>query len=374
MPNYYFDNAATSFPKPRSVAQFMTRYLNDLGGTYGRSAYPRVMESSQTVESVRELLARLMGTNLSDNIIFTANATHALNTVLWGLPLENKHVLISPMEHNAVTRPLFELLHRKHITFDILPHLTDGLVDADKVKSSLLPNTALVVINHQSNINGVMQPIREIKKAVGEIPVLIDGSQSLGHAIVTLDEWEIDYFAFTGHKGLLGPTGTGGLFIRNPDTVSPLLYGGTGSRSEDFAMPDFLPDKFEAGTPNLVGIYGLLGALTEQPVPAHTPQDFFDLIEEVRKLQHLECYCAQDMHAQGPLFSINHKEHDCAKVAQTLFATHGIETRSGLHCAPLGHKTLGTSPSGTVRLAPSVYHTREDLDYLLNALATINII
>ena len=374
MINTYFDNAATSFPKPQAVTAYMSRYLNELGGTYGRSAYPRVIEASGTVETVRELLARILGTNHPEKIVFMPNATSAINTVLFGMNLKDCHILISPLEHNAVMRPLTELSKRHAITYELLPHGPDGTIDVDKIHQYLRPTTRLVIVNHQSNVNGLMQPVRDIKNRIGEIPILVDLAQSLGHAILDVDTWKIDFAAFTGHKGLLGPTGTGGLFINNPELVTPLIYGGTGSKSESYEMPSLLPDKYEAGTPNLTGIYGLFGALKERPEPRHEPGDLLDLLQEAAQIPHLRIYRAYDSKAQGPLFSISHDEHDCGRIAEVLFSTHGIETRSGLHCAPRAHQTLGTFPSGTVRFSPSPYHSRKDFEYLLDALRAVSII
>lgn len=372
MKNRYFDNAATSFPKPEAVAKNITHYINELGGTYGRSAYPRVLESSGSVESVRELLARILGVKTPENIVFTGNATEAINTLLFGFDLHDCRVLISPLEHNAVMRPLLFLSRNKNVRYEILPHESDGLVDVSKIGNSLKSDTRLVIINHQSNVNGLMQPVRDIKKAIGEIPIFLDLAQSLGHAVLSLEEWNIDFAAFTGHKGLLGPTGTGGLYMKNSSMVKPLIYGGTGSRSESFEMPDFAPDKFEAGTPNTAGIFGLLGALKEYPVPSHDAIDIIRLIEEIKKISELRILCSNNPHSQGPLFSISHVNYSCSRVADLLFSKYGIETRSGLHCAPLAHQTLGTYPAGTVRLSLSPYHNREDLEYLLEALSSLN--
>lgn len=372
MANRYFDNAATSFPKPTAVATYISRYLIELGGTYGRSAYPRVLETSGSVELVRELIARLLGVKEPEKIAFTGNATEAINTILFGLNLHDCNILVSPLEHNAVMRPLQKLCATRNINYNVLPHHSDGLVDVDKIQSILHQDTRLVIVNHQSNVNGLMQPIREIKRAVGEIPVLIDLAQSLGHTIISLEDWHIDFAAFTGHKGLLGPTGTGGFYASKPELINPLIYGGTGSRSESFEMPLIAPDKFEAGTPNIAGLYGLLGALKEYPSPQHQITDVVQLINDVKRIAHLRVFAADNPNAQGPVFSISHKEADCSKLADILFSTYGIETRSGLHCAPLAHQSLGSFPMGTVRFSLSPYHTKGDLNYLLEALQTLS--
>lgn len=371
MINKYFDNAATSFPKPASVAEYISKYLTESGGTYGRSAYLRVLESSETVEKVREKLAEKTGTAKPENITFTPNATAAINTVLFGLNLHDCHVLISPLEHNAVMRPLFEICQRFNVSFDILPHGPDGLVEVKKIKDAIKPSTRLVIINHHSNVNGLIQPLSEIKREAGEIPVLADLAQSLGHTDIFLDSWNIDFAAFTGHKGLLGPTGTGGLYCKDPGKISPLIYGGTGSRSESFEMPSFTPDKFEAGTPNIAGIYGLLGSLENYPEPAHSNKDILELMDQISRIEKVKVFRSRDVKLQGTLFSITHEQHSCSRIAAELYSEYGIEVRSGLHCAPLAHKTLGTFPSGTVRFAPSPTHTIEDFRYLYEAVRDV---
>lgn len=222
-----------------------------------------------------------------------------------------------------------------------------------------------------SNINGVIQPVSELKKMFNDSLVLVDGAQSLGHVPVSLDEWGVDFFAFTGHKSLLGPTGTGGLYIADPESLPALIHGGTGSNSESSMMPAFLPDKFEAGTPNITGIFGLNGALTHKPAPMHSHNDFMTLIDSIKALPGYTVYCADNEKSQGELFSITHETLDCSELGYALYEQFGIETRVGLHCSPLAHKRLGTFPGGTVRIAPSIYHTADDFAQLIKALKTI---
>jgi len=290
------------------------------------------------------------------------------------MDLKNRHVLISPLEHNAVHRPLCMIQNDQNVRLDVLPHFRDGRVDLQGLKEMIRDTTSLVIINHQSNVNGVIQPVREIKRAIGPIPILVDAAQSLGHTVLQADDWDMDYIAFTGHKGLLGPTGIGGLFIRDPEGLRPLIAGGTGSRSETCEMPAFMPDKFEAGTHNIAGIFGLLGALRARPEPAHTRAHLKSCLTEIRKLSRLDLFAAEDFSHQGPVFSLTHERHDCAAIGRALFDRFRIETRVGLHCSPRAHKTLNTFPQGTVRIAPSLYHTKADLDYLLNALSEINVL
>jgi cysteine desulfurase family protein len=366
--NTYFDNAATSFPKPAAVAAETGRYLNRIGGSYGRSASPRALAVARTVEECREALARFIGVARPENIAFTAHATLAINAILNGLVIPGAHVCVSPMEHNAVMRCLTHLAATRGAEYTVLPHTADGTVLVDKIESCLRPATALVIVNHMSNVNGTIQPIREIKQRIGATLLLIDAAQSLAACPILADAWNIDLIAFTGHKSLLGPTGTGGLYSREPDLIPAFIRGGTGSNSERIEMPAFLPDRLEAGTHNIAGIFGLLGALRNRPAPGHSHDALLELIAAIRNLPHITLYGADESRSQGPLFSINHRQLDCAAFGRLLLDRFGIETRVGLHCAPLAHQTLGTFPAGTVRIAPSIYHTNTDLHFLLDAL------
>ncbi|MEA3503770.1 MAG: aminotransferase class V-fold PLP-dependent enzyme [Bacteroidota bacterium] len=365
---YYFDNSATSYPKPPQVAKYISRYINSEGGTYGRSAYGKVLDVSRTVETCRDKLAVLMGTDDSDNICFTHNATHALNTIIKGFSLKGKHVLTSPLEHNSVARPLQYLKDNGTIDFSILPAHADGTIIINKIKDCIKPNTALVIICHESNVNGVIQPIKAIKKAIGKLPLLLDATQSFGHTPVKVDEWNIDFMAFTGHKGLLGPTGTGGFYVKNPEPLSSLLHGGTGSLSDSLEMPQFMPDKFEAGTPNIVGIYGLLGAIENRPASHHSKEDICNIINKLKLIDGLTIYAADNSNAQGELFSITHIKKSSSEMATELYSEFGIECRSGFHCAPLAHSALKTGSNGTLRFSFSPYHTPKDFDYLYKAI------
>jgi cysteine desulfurase family protein len=366
--NLYFDNAATSYPKPPAVAAAVTRYLNEVGGPYGRSAYSRAFEVTRTVERTRDRLAELMGTRNADHVVFTPNATIALNQVIQSVLSRGGRVLISPLEHNAVTRPLKEFACRYGATFDLLPHFADGRIDPDRIAGSLTPDTVLAVVNHQSNVSGLIQPIREIRERLGDVPLMVDASQSFGSVPLSVDDWNIDFLAFTGHKALLGPTGTGGLYMRKPASLEPLIYGGTGSASDSFDMPDVVPDRFEAGTQNIAGIYGLLAALEGKPESLHSLGEFHRLIEELKRIPSLRVLCADRFEDQGDVVAFFQPGHDPATLGRSLFDRFGIETRIGLHCAPLAHRTLGTFPTGAVRIGVSPYHTAADFDYLVESV------
>ncbi len=366
--NLYFDNCATSFPKPSAVAEAMSKHLNETGGTYGRSAYPRILQSTRLVEECRDRLAGLMGAADAGKIIFTANATTALNLMIQGICKKGGHVLTSAMEHNAIARPLEHLRRLGLIEWEQLESEPDGRIRIEKIASKLRSNTILVAVCHISNVNGIAQSPGEIKRVIGAVPLLVDASQSLGQYPVEVDHWGIDFLAFTGHKSLLGPTGTGGAFIRHPEMVEPLLFGGTGSGSVSLSMPSFTPDRFEAGTPNITGIHGLNAALKYRPVSQHSWDDFAALLKEIQQDQHYMVRCATDFANQGKLFSVLHKTLSGSDLALRFYENWGIECRAGLHCAPLAHRHLGSFPSGDCRFSLSPYHTPEELNYLAKAI------
>lgn len=369
--NLYFDNASTSFPKPPEVAEAIAHYLQEIGGTYGRAAYPRIVAATGMAERCRDAVAVLMGVGDAAKIAFTAGATTGLNTVLRGIGLERgARVLVSPLEHNAVMRPLAA----RGVEVGELPAFADGRVDAERLGEMETEGAALVVINHQSNVNGVIQPLAEICAwALGQgLKVLADCAQSLPYSTLAAEAWGLDYAVFTGHKGLLGPTGVGGFYAREPLSAEPLVYGGTGSRSESFEMPEAWPDRFEAGTPNLTGIAGLLGALENRPVPNHSREDFMGLLRAVRALPGFKIYGALSADYQGELFSVAHERLGAAQLADVLWSSYGIEVRAGLHCAPAAHRFLGSFPQGTVRFAAGPYHTPQDFEALLRALTEIS--
>ncbi len=364
----YFDNAATSFPKPPSVARAMARYLNEVGGPYGRSAYSRALDVSRTVEQTRDVLAERMGARQAGNLVFAPNATHAINLVLRNFLSRPGRVLISPLEHNAVTRPLAALAPRCGACFEVFPHFSDGRIDPARIEEVLTDDTILAVINHQSNINGVIQPLAEIKQHLGAVPLLVDASQTFGSVPLSVDVWNLDFLAFTGHKALLGPPGIGGLFLRDTANLEPLIYGGTGSASESFEMPSFAPDRFEAGTPNIAGIYGLLAALQEPAECRHSRTEYQQFLDELKDIPSLQVLCAEHFDDQGDVFSLLQPGRDSATLGHKLFEQFDIETRVGLHCAPLAHQTLGTFPGGALRVGVSRYHSAADFLYFVKAL------
>lgn len=369
--NLYFDNASTSFPKPPEVVEYIKKYL-DKGGTYGRAANNRNLEVSRIVEETRSLLSEIIGANEFSNIIFSSNSTNALNIAIQGFSYKNGKVLISPLEHNAVGRPLEFLKNNGVADYEVIPHFSDGLINLQELNNIDFKSIDLVIINHVSNVNGLIQPLKEIKGIIGETPLLVDASQSLGKVDFLADQWGVDMVAFTGHKGLYGPTGIGGLFIRNPKMIKPLVYGGTGSYSDKLEMPDFCPDRFEAETQNILGIFGLLGALKNRPAILYKNETYQVLLKKLNKLNNIKLLISNEAINQSDVFSLVPKNISVSEFAELIYNNYQIEVRSGLHCSAIAHKSIGTFPDGSIRFSLSNYHTDNDLLNLYNCIAEID--
>ena len=365
----YLDNAATSWPKPPEVAAATERALRE-GGTYGRAATPRSWRATAEVEGCRDLLAAEIGVGTPERVAFALNATQALNAVLFGLELRDCEILVSPLEHNSVSRPVERLVRAFGCAARVMPADADGRVRCDELRRAVTPRTKLAVVCHMSNVNGLLQPLREIKEALGDVPLLADASQSAGHAEIKADEWNLDGLAFSGHKGLLGPTGTGAFFWRRPEELVPPLFGGTGSRSESVEMPEALPDRWQGGTPNVVGIAGLKAALEHRPKPLLSRGDWTAFLDELERRPRVRRLLrAANPAEQGPVASILPEGESVSALAMRLLEERGIETRPGLHCAPAAHRFLGSFPDGAVRVSAGPWTTARELETLLGALS-----
>jgi cysteine desulfurase family protein len=397
----YLDNAATSFPKPPQVTEAMAHYMREVGANPGRSGHRLSLEASRIVERARERLATLFHIADPTRIAFTMNVTESLNMVMYGFLNPGDHVITSSMEHNSVMRPLKHLEETSFITLTIAPCDRKGFLDIDKLPRLILKNTALMVLNHASNVSGTIQDVRAVKNAIGEVPLMLDAAQTAGCYPIDVEADGIDFLAFTGHKALLGPQGTGGLYIKEGLNIRPLKRGGTGSVSESMQQPEFLPDALESGTRNNVGIAGL-GAAVD-----------FILAEGVSKIrEHEEALTAALLKAlyhvpgitiYGPLraedqtatlsvtfdriLPIESEQTlgGCGSInlawmeegipppeaADILNSRYDIFVRVGLHCAPLAHQTLGTFPEGTVRISMGYFNTLQDIDDAANAIRNI---
>ncbi len=365
----YMDNAATSWPKPDCVTEAVTGAIRNYGGNPGRGGHRLALAAGELLYETRDRAAAFFGCDDAFRVSFTQNITMAVNLVLRGFLDPGDHVLVSPMEHNAVMRPLTAL----GISYDVIPGGMDGKIDPADILPLIRSNTKLVIVCHESNVNGVVQPIREIGETAANngLYLLADCAQSAGHLPLDIEKDHIDFLCFTGHKGLLGPMGTGGVLfgIRvDIEKVRPLVYGGTGSLSDSFAQPGFLPDRFESGTQNVCGLAGLNAGIRwieEQGIDALSAR----VMELMRALKDgLAGIPGVTLYSgEGHALSLTIDGVDNGTAAVALEEKHGIMTRIGLHCAPLAHKTLGTFPDGTIRFALSPFSTEEEVSACIQA-------
>ena len=373
----YLDNAATSFPKPPEVLAAMTHYATAIGASPGRSGHRLAADAGRLIFQAREQAARLFHLSDSSRIIFTKNVTEALNLAIFGLVQPGDRVLTTAMEHNSVIRPLRYLEQEGRITLDIIPTTPTGKPDLEYLKHQLQKHSfQLAVLNHGSNVTGNIFPLAEIiplLKTEG-ITVIVDGAQTAGAIPIDLKALDSDIFCFTGHKSLFGPQGTGGFFLREGLTPLPLTRGGTGSRSEAEYQPEFLPDYYESGTPNTIGLAGLAAALMF--INQTTVEEIHRREQELtRKLwQGLTTITGLRLYGPGadqdhlPIISFTLDQLTPAEIAFNLDREDEIMVRVGLHCAPLAHKTISTFPQGTVRLAPGYFNTDREMETVIEAI------
>lgn len=378
----YLDHAATSWPKPPAVIRAMASFLERAGGNPGRSGHRLSIDAGRIVYETRELLARLFGAPDPLRVILAPNVTYALNIAMLGLldPASDR-VVTTGIEHNSVMRPL-RALEARGLRLDVVPCDAEGQLDLDAMAHALRQDTRLVVASHASNVTGTLLPLQEIATLAHEAGalLLVDAAQTAGVLPLDAQALGVDLLAFTGHKGLLGPPGTGGLVIAPhlpPDLIRPVLMGGTGSRSEEERQPEMLPDRLECGTGNGPGIAGL-GAgvryLLEQGVEAvraHEHALAQRLINGLREIAGVTVYGPLDASLRTATISLRIQGHLVSEVGWRLDEEHDILCRVGLHCAPAAHRTLGTFPEGTVRLAAGYSNTTADIDAAVAAVAEI---
>ncbi len=376
----YFDNAATSWPKPDGVPEAMARFLRECGANPGRSGHARSIQAGRIVYEARERIARLFGLADPLAVAFTKNATEALNVALQGLLAPGDHVITSVMEHNSVLRPLRHLEERGvSVTRLACP---GGALDAAALARAITPGTRLLVLGHASNVTGALAPIADVGELARARGVLfcVDAAQTAGCHPIDMEAMHIDLVAFTGHKALFGPQGTGGLCIgeRARGKLRPLLFGGTGSASDSDAQPDFLPDAFEAGTLNAVGIAGLAAGLAfveERTVAAIRQHELAltgRLIAGLRGIPAVRVLGAGEAASRTAVVSFNVDGWSCSEVATALEERAGICCRAGLHCAPLAHRQLGTFPDGAVRFGLGAFNTASEIDAALDELRVLS--
>ncbi len=381
-PPIYFDNAATSFPKPESVISEQNNYLLNIGANPGRSGHSLSVKAGEIVFKARKQLALMFGVKNPMRVVFGFNATDALNLAIKGTVQHGDHVITSAMEHNSTIRPLKQLEADGTISLTIVDADKKGRIDTQGVKESIRCNTSTVVINHVSNVNGVIQPIAAIGKICRDrnITFIVDGAQSGGYIPVNITESEIDIYAFTGHKGLYGTQGTGGLIFADTfdyKKVKPLRAGGTGSRSSEIVQPDFLPDMFESGTLNVGGIAALRAGVEfvnekgVENICKHEQQltGYFQTKASETVLD-FETFGFDKQNAG--IISFRIRDLSVSEIAGELSDRYGIMCRHGLHCSPLSHKSLDSFPEGTVRFGFSMFNTFEEVDKAVDALYEIS--
>ncbi|HWP96843.1 MAG TPA: aminotransferase class V-fold PLP-dependent enzyme [Syntrophomonadaceae bacterium] len=378
MQGIYMDNAATSFPKPECVYQAVDFFNRQLGGSPGRGSHQRTLQAGSILLETREALAKLFGIAESNYIAFCLNITEAINTGLKGLLRSGDHVITTSMEHNAVARPL-QVLAGQGITWTAVACAPDGTLDPEEVRKAIRPQTRLICMLHASNVTGTIMPIGEVGKLAREHGLLfmLDSAQTAGVLPIDVKAQHIDVLAFTGHKSLLGPQGTGGIYVRPGLRVRPLKEGGTGSLSEFLEQPEAMPDNLESGTPNTPGIAGLLDAVSFiqdrslETIRSHEQKLSQMLISGLQGVKGIKLYGPCDPLRQTAVLSFNLEDWDCGELSFILEQHHGIITRSGLHCAPMAHRSLGTLRSGSCRISPGLFNTEEEVAQVIEALEQI---
>ena len=371
----YLDNAATSFPKPETVYESVLYAMRDVGASPGRGGYRRSLEAARIMFQAREAVARLFSISDSSRIIFTHNATGALNLALQGTLVAGDHVITTSMEHNSMLRPLYAL-RNKGVELSIINADSNGVVSVEDLRRALQVNTRMIAVSHVSNVCGTIQPIKQISELCREAGVLflVDAAQSAGCLPIDVENLSIDLLAVPGHKGLLGPSGTGLLYVAPQVRLKPIIQGGTGSHSSAEEQPLVMPDGFEAGTHNIPGIAGLKAGIEFVLERGHLAvyqheQILLNLAEEaLKKIPGVTIYGPKDPAERCSVLSFTASGVDSALLAAELDQGFDVSVRAGLHCAPLAHRTIGTLPGGTTRLSPGWFTTSEDIALFSNAV------
>jgi cysteine desulfurase family protein len=377
----YLDNSATSFPKPLAVEKAVMNWFKDGNGNVNRSNGSGARHLERIIYETREALCELFNFENSDHIIFTKNVTEALNLVIFGLLKRKSHVIVTGVEHNGVIRPLEQLKERGWLRYDCVPVSRTGNLDLDALTSLITPDTKLIIATHASNVSGDVMPIEAIGEIAknNQIPFMVDAAQSAGILPIDMEKQNIDLLAFTGHKGLMGPQGIGGIAIRPylASQIQPLIYGGTGSYSEQLTQPDVMPDRFESGTQNTLGIVGLhaglqtIKAIGLDRILEHEQQlikilqDAFEQDSRVRLIGNM------DYTKRVGVLSMDFVTIDNAVAAYELNKQFAVTTRVGLQCSPLAHRVYDTYPQGTVRFSTSFLNTVDEMHYVVDAVKQI---
>ena len=375
----YLDNAATTFPKPEAVYDSMMDCMKNYCANPGRAGHKLAMKAAREIYDTRENIAKLFNIDNPMNIVFTNNATDSLNLAIKGVVSTGDHIITTSMEHNSVIRPI-KALEKLGIENTIVECDKEGFLDINNLEKAIKPNTRLIVTTHASNVCGTLIDIKAVSEVAKSrnILYLVDASQTAGVYNIDLKEIEADMVAAPGHKGLLGPQGTGILYIREGLNLDILKEGGTGSKSEDLFQPELLPDKYESGTHNTPGIVGLNEGIKFifnegiDKIKQHEEELCKYMLERLEEVPNIKIYGPKDASKRASVITINIGNMDSGEITFLLDSEYNIATRSGIHCAPLAHKTLGTLEQGAVRFSLGYFNTKEDIDKAIEALKEIS--
>lgn len=374
----YLDNAATTFPKPESTYYYMNKYTREIAANPGRGSHSMAVESAEIIFETREMLAEFFNIEDSMNIVFTKNCTESLNIAIKGVLKKGDHIITTSMEHNSVLRPL-STMESHGVELTIVKGDEFGNIDPDDIKREIRENTRMVVTTHVSNLTGTIMPIEEIGKICRDKGVLfmVDSAQSAGLLEIDVRKQNIDILAFPGHKNLFGPMGIGGIYIGENIEIDNFIEGGTGSLSSDIVQPDFMPDKFESGTPNLPGIAGLKGGLEfimetgREEIKRREDYLVKVFVDIISSTWNIHTYGPKDLKKRSGVVPVNIKDMDSSELASKLDRKFSIAVRPGFHCAPLAHETIGTYGKGAVRFSFSWFNTVKEIEIAARALINI---
>jgi cysteine desulfurase/selenocysteine lyase len=375
MRSLYLDNAATTYPKPEPVYEAVESFMREVGGSAGRSGHARAVDAGRVVFEARSELAGLLGAADPLRLVFTKNATEALNIAIQGLVRQGDHVVTSSMEHNSVMRPL-QAMKVAGARVSVVPCAPDGSLEPGELARAMTGTTRLVVLTGASNVTGTIMPVEDVAEITSKrgVPLLVDAAQTAGRLDIDIEGSGIDLLAFTGHKELFGPQGTGGLYVREGVDLEPLCFGGTGSRSTEMVQPRELPERFESGTLNAPGLAGLkagvqfVKAAGLDAIREHEVELVRRLLEGLSRLPGVRSYGPSDAGKRIGIVPMTLGSMSPPEAAEVLDTRYGIATRAGLHCSPAAHRTVGTQETGALRVSFSWLNTTQDVEYLLECL------
>lgn len=375
----YLDNAATSFPKPESVYTEINQCMREYCANPGRGGHSLSVAAGRMVMEAREELGSLFHVENPLQLCYTKNATEALNIAIKGSLSKGGHAITTSMEHNSVLRPLMTMKRDRGVELDIIQGNSIGEIDPGAIRKSIRPDTRLIVCTLSSNVNGMVMPVKEIGRMAREagIPFLVDASQGAGSMELDVEELKADFLAFPGHKGLMGPQGTGGLYVREGLPATTLMEGGTGSNSESTFQPEMMPDYLESGTLNTPGIAGLFAGVRfirakgAENIGRYKSMLVEQLLDGISRIDGIVVYSARESHRNSGIVALNIQGMDSTELSFLLDKQYGIATRAGLHCAPLAHRTLGTEMQGIVRFSIGCFNTCEEIDRTIEAIREI---